>query len=624
MKIFLIFYINRIKITFFPIYIIGNSIFAKNTTFVIMKRFLSVILSAYVIFCIYSCNTSGNGRTKRVAKGNKVYGGTLRINEITPVITLYPYYIYDNVSDIIACQLYDGLIRLNPKTLSITPDIAYKWEIDTAGTLYTFHLSKGVFFHDDQCFADGKGRKVTAEDFKYSMEALCTASPDNVGYSITFKGNVEGADDYYEMSKKGKPSTDLKGVKVINDSTLQIKLVKRNPLFLNMLAAPSGFVIAKEAMEKYGKTIHIGTGPYVYDASSDSSRLVLTRNPNYFRYDSLGNQLPYIDSVIVTFVPNKIDEFKMFQTGKLDYIKGVPSSQVDKMVEEQISDFQHKPPKYVLARVPEMSTQYYAFNATKAPFNDVRVRKAFNYAIDRTNKIVNEVLEGEAFAPGIHGITPPSFTGYPQDSIKGDTLNVELARQLLTEAGFKDGKGFPSVTLELNSGGGLNTSVAVEIQKELANNLGVNINFNTVSFGKKLQDEHSGKFDMIRTGWIADYPNPSDFLMLFYGGNIPDSTYQSSYYNVTRYKNAEFDRLFDLGRTTSDKRQANRYYAMAEQLMINDAPIMVLWYDQNYSLTRWSVKDLFPNPMNYLDISCVYIEDANTPKGEAKDSAKKK
>lgn len=588
-----------------------------------MRRLLFGIVSGFIVFSISSCTPSGKGTEKKVAKGNRVYGGALRLNEVTPVITLYPYYIYDNVSDLVASQIYDGLLNLNPKDLSVIPGIAKSWEVDTAGTTYTFHLHTNVFFQDDPCFPNGKGRRVTADDYKYSMEKLCTASPDNVIFPITFKDNVVGANEYYNQSKKGEPTSGLKGVKVVNDSTLQIMLAKRNPLFMNMLAGPAGFVIAKEALEKYGKSMHLGTGPFIYSSSSDSDRIVLTRNPNYYAYDTLGNQLPYLDSVVINFIPNKLDEFKEFQQGKLDYIRGVPSSQVDKMVEEQISDFQHKPPKYVLSRVPEMSTQYYSFNTTKAPFNDVRVRKAFSYAIDR-NKIVNEVLEGEAFAAGVHGITPPSFIGYPQDSIMGDTLNVKLAQQLLAEAGYKDGKNFPDVTLELNSGGGVYTNVAVEVQKELANNLNVNINFNTVPFGKKLQDERYGNFQIIRSGWIADYPSPSDFLMLFYGGNIPDSANQSSYYNSTRYKNPEFDKLFDMGRNARDKKDAYRYYMQAEQKAINDAPIIVLWYEQNYSLTRWAVKDLFPNPMNYMDIAQVYIDNRAQEPDKGKGIKKKK
>ncbi len=594
-----------------------------------MKRILLFLAIGFGLCFNYSCNSIGGQKTKKVAKGNRFYGGTIRINEGTPVLDLYPYYIYDNVSYTIACQIYDGLVKINPRDLSVVADIAKKWDVDASGTLYTFHLNNNVTFQDDPCFANGKGRKVTANDFKYSMEQLCTATPDNVVFSITFKTAVEGANEFYENSKKGKPSSTISGVKVLNDSTIQIKLTKRNPIFLNMLAGPGGFVLAQEAVEKYGKGLHLGTGPFIYNAASDSNRIVLTANPNYFRVDSAGNQLPYIDSLLVSFIPTKADEFKAFVGGKIDYIVSVPSTQVDKMVEEQIADFQHRPPKYLLARMPEMSTQYYAFNLAKAPFNDIRVRKAFSLAIDR-NKIVSEVLQGEAFAPGLHGVTPPTFmyASNPEDNydisnIKGDSLNVDLAKKLLSEAGFPDGKKFPTISLELNSGGGINTSVALEVQKEIETNLNVHINFNIASFSQKLEDARYMRYDMIRSGWIADYPNPVDFLQLFLAANVPDSVGQPSYYNITRYKNPEYDKLIDMGLTAPTMKETYKYFQQAEQLAISDAPIIVLWYDQNYSLTRWPIMALYPNSMNYVDMSCVYIDERMIAENKA-DSAKKK
>jgi peptide/nickel transport system substrate-binding protein len=594
-----------------------------------MKRYLFVFAISSIICLNYSCNRIGNQRTKKEAKGGRTYGGKLRINENTSVLNLYPSYVFDNTSYNIACQIYDGLVKLNPKDLSISPDIAKSWSIDATGTVYTFHLRTDVTFQDDPCFTDGKGRKVTANDFKYSMEKLCTQTPDNVVYSISFKGVVDGADEYYESSKRGAPSSGIRGLKVLNDSTIELHLIKKNPVFLDILAGPGGFVIAKEAVEKYGKDLHLGTGAFVYSQKSDSDTIVMYANPNYFRHDSLGNQLPYLDSIIVSFIPTRAEEFKAFQAGNIDYIASVPSTQVDKMVEEQISDFQNKPPRYVLSRVPEMSTKYYAFNMSKPPFNDIRVRKAFSLAIDR-NKIVGEVLQGEAFAPGIHGITPPSFMyadnpdkNYDIANIKGDSLNIEMARKLLSEAGFPDGKKFPTITLEINDGGGLNTSVALEIQKELLTNLNVHINFNIASFAQKLQDERFMNFQMIGIGWSADYANPVDFLMLFLGSNVPDSLNQPSYYNITRYKNPEYDKLINMGRASDSLKVTYKYYQQAEQLAINDAPIMVLWYDQNYSLNRWAVKGLYSNPLNYLDMSCIYI-DEKAPETSKADSTKKK
>ena len=595
-----------------------------------MKRFLLLIGISCALCFTYSCKQLGGKGAKKVAKGNRFYGGTLHLNNNTPVLNLYPYYIFDNVSYNVACQIYDGLVKLDPRDLSISPDIAKSWSIDASGTVYTFHLRTDVTFQDDPCFSNGKGRKVTASDFKYSMEKLCTATPDNVVYSISFKDNVEGADEYFESSKKGTPSSGIKGVKVVNDSTIELTLVKRNPVFLNMLAGVGGFVIAKEAVEKYGKDMHVGTGAFICGQVSDTANLILTANPNYFRHDSIGNQLPYLDSVIISFIPSRTDEFKAFQEHKIDYVASVPSTQVDKMVEEQISDFQHKPPKYLLSRVPEMSTKYYAFNLSVPPFNDIRVRKAFNLGIDR-NKIVSEVLQGEAFAPGTHGITPPSFmyadkpeNNYDINNIKGDSLNIEVARKLLSDAGFPDGKKFPTITLEINDGGGINTSVALEVQKELLTNLNVHINFNIAPFAQKLQDERYSKFQMIGVGWTADYPNPLDFLMLFLSSNVPDSIGQPSYYNITRYKNPEYDKLVEMGRSADSLKVAYKYYQQAEQMAINDAPIMVLWYDQNYSLTHWAVKDLHTNSMNYLDVSAVYIDEKNAESKMADSSSTKK
>jgi oligopeptide transport system substrate-binding protein len=572
----------------------------------------------------------GNKNNRKPVKGNRIYGGTLHLNETTPILNLYPYYIFDNISYSVGCQIYDGLVRLSPKDLSIEPDIAKSWTVDASGTVYTFHLRNDVMFQDDICFSNSKGRKVVANDFKYSMEKLCTETPDNVQYSITFKGIVDGADAFYESSKKGAPSSGINGVKVINDSTLEITLVKKNPVFLDILAGPGGFVIAKEAVEKYGKDMHIGTGAFIFSQKSDTDNAVLTANPNYFRCDSLGNQLPYLDSVVISFIPSRTDEFKAFQQGKIDDIASVPSTQVDKMVEEQISDFQHRPPRYVLSRVPEMSTKYYAFNISKAPFNDIRVRKAFSLAIDR-NKIVSEVLQGEAFAPGIHGITPPTFmnssnpeNNYDISNIKGDSLNIDMAKKLLSDAGFPDGKKFPTITLEINDGGGLNTSVALEVQKELLANLNVHINFNIASFAQKLQDERYMNFEMIGVGWSADYANPGDFLMLFAGANIPDSIGQPSYYNITRYKNAEYDKLISMGQAANSVAETYKYYQQAEQMAINDAPIMVLWYDQNYSLNQWPVKGLYCNSLNYLDMSCIYIDSKSADAIKADSAYKKK
>ena len=298
---------------------------------------------------------------------------------------------------------------------------------------------------------------------------------------------------------------------------------------------------------------------------------------------------------------------------------GLPSESIKDMVESQIADFQNKPPKYVLERSPEMASQYYEFNMTKEPFNNIKVRQAFSYAIDR-NKIVEDVLKGEAYGPAINGISPPSFKGYDITKITGYDFDAEKAKKLLAEAGYPNGKGFPKVKIELNSGGAKNTNVVLEIQKQLMEVLNVNVDFEVVPQKQKMEDAKYARAEIFRAAWIADFPSPENFLWILYGATVPAELSQPSYPNIPRYKSEEFDKLFDSGKAAKAQEEGYADFLKAEQIMMNDAPIMMLWYDENYRLVKSNVRNLFSNPMRYRDYSQVYLKDVvpTTPKGEEK------
>ena len=568
-----------------------------------MKKHLFYSLPIILFLFVCSCN-SDKGKN---AKGNKVYGGTLRINETDQYQTLYPIAITDVGSADIATQIYEGLVKFNPKDLSIVPSIAEKWEIDAAGTTYTFHLRKGVKFHDNPCFADGKGREVIASDFIYSFELLCTDTKDNSNFSGTFQNRVVGANEFFAASK-GKPAGTIKGINIIDDNTLTIQLVSPSNSFLFALASPATFVIAKEAFQKYGVDSKVGTGPFIFDEKAPKDRVILKRNENYYRLDSFGNQLPYLDSIVFSFLPTKKKELDYFQNGELSVLIGLPSESVKEMVETQIVDFKNKPPKFVLERSQEMASQYYEFNLTKEPFNNVKVRQAFCYAIDR-NKIIESVLKGEVYAPGVNGICPPTFKGYDVSKIVGYDFDPQKAKKLLAEAGYPDGKGFPKVKLELNSGGSKNTNVMLEIQKQLMEVLNVGFEFDVVSQSQKQEDEKYARAEMFRSAWVADFPSPENFLWVLYGGTVPDDIKKPSYPNTTRYKNSEYDKLFEAGQAAKTEEEAYENFMKAEQLMINDAPIMVLWYDADYRLVKSNLHNFHLNPIHYLDFSEVYIKE---------------
>jgi peptide/nickel transport system substrate-binding protein len=607
-----------------------------------MRRLLLTI--PILVFAASCGNDTDKTNTPKEGKGGRVYGGTLKFNETDKFQTLFPTLITDAISSHIATQIYEGLVKFDPRTLKVIPSIADKWEIDTAGTTYTFHLRKDVKFQDDPCFADGKGRVVTADDVLYSLEVLCRNDGKNESFGSTFKGRVVGANAFYDAGANAKPGS-LEGVKVIDANTIQIKLVAPQISFLYILANPVVSIIPKEAVDKYGDKMHVGTGPFtVASIANDSSNVVLVRNNNYYGTDTFGNVLPFLDSIKISFIDNKKAELDLFQQNQLDFVWGLSAEAVKTFVPQVISDFEQKPPKFLLDHSSEFVTQMYEFNTTRAPFNNVKVRQAFAYAIDRSY-IVDEVLAGEAYGPGVNGICPPALPGYKASEVKGYEQQKEsseenkkqkeadraLAKKLLAEAGYPDGKNFPSVKLILNSGGSRNTRVAEEIQNELREVLGVNIEIANVSFQQKLNDEKYARADIYRSAWVADYPSAETFLSLFYGADVPDSTSQPSFPNTSRYKNAEFDRLYDLGRGAKTIDDANKYFLQAEQLMMADAPAIILWYDENYRLTQYRVKNFYTNPMRYLDFSQVYIKDepkkeggkgsasGNSPKSDAEE-----
>jgi len=259
---------------------------------------------------------------------------------------------------------------------------------------------------------------------------------------------------------------------------------------------------------------------------------------------------------------------------------------------------------------PAFNTNYIGFNCTSAAFNKKEVRLAFNYAIDR-HKIADFTIQGEGTSAD-YGIVPyvDAFEkdGYDFKGLKGYTLDVAKAKDYLKKAGYPDGKGFPKVTLQINSGGGdRNILIAEVVQKMLKENLNVDIEINTVPFAEHIEQVQSGKSDFFRFAWIADYPDPETFLTIFYGKHVPANTTEKSFVNYTRFKNARFDSLFSASFTESDKAKRYALLTKAEQIVLDEAPFMPIFYDENYRLEQLNVRNFPENAMNYMDLSVVYL-----------------
>jgi len=582
-----------------------------------------IAFSLFIISTVFltSCGgdeTSSDG--SKQAKGGVYYGGIFRINELEDFRNLFPLNQTEVVSTRIGAQVYEGLVKPDAKDLSIVPCLAEKWEKNADASQWTFTIRKGVKFHDDECFKDGKGREFTAQDVKWCFDQLCTASPENQQFGNSFKDRVVGANEYYQSTIDKKPlAGGVAGIKVVDENTIQINLTNPFPGFLNILITPGTWIYPHEAYEKYGIEMRakcVGTGPFKVKTIKEGEVVILEKNPNYWRKDEHGNQLPYLDAVRISFLKEKKSELLEFKANNLDMMYQLPTEMIPDILGELDNAKKDNKP-FEMQSTPSMISYYYGFQHQSDIFKKKEVRLAFNYAIDR-EKIVNYTLQGEGI-PGTMGIVPPSFAKYDSKALKGYEFDADKARKLLAQAGYPEGKGFPKLTLQINSGGGdRNGRIAEVIQKMLKENLNIDVEINIMPFAEHLENLETGKATFWRQGWSADYPDPETFLTLLYGKHVPANLSDKSYLNTVRYKSARFDSLYTAAMNTSDDAKRFDLYRMADQQAIDDGAIMPIFYDEGYRLIQTNVKNFPINAMEYRDMSVVYFEPE-----EKKEDAKK-
>jgi peptide/nickel transport system substrate-binding protein len=573
-----------------------------------MKKFIFIILVATILI------TCGRGkdssRESKEGKGGVFYGGVFRMNETDEFQNLFPLSVTLTNSPHIVNQIYEGLVKLSQSTLSIEPCLAEKWEINGDATQWVFHIRKGVKFHNDVCFKDSKGREITANDFKYSFEMLCTDSPENNQFLSTFHNRVAGADTYYQSTVDKKPLKEgVLGIKVIDDYTLQINLTSSFVGFLNILTSPGCFMFPKEAVEKYGIDINskfIGTGAFQVKniKSGEGDTVVLERNPNYWNVDEHGNALPFLDELKFTFIKDKKIELREFKKGNLDMIYRLPVEAISNLLGD-IDESKEGVAPYEMQVIPAMSSLYYSFG-NHVVFAKKEVRLAFNFAINR-EKIVNYTLQGEGL-PGIYGIIPPCFKGYDNKALKSYVFDVEKARTYLAEAGYPNGKGFPTIALHLTNGNDERTIRTAEIVKKmLKENLNIDIEIIIVPLSDKSFNEEVGAGNIVFWSSLrkANYPDPENFLALFYNKS------NSGISNSFLFNNPKFDSLYEASLKEVNDKKRYDLYRQAEQLIINDAPIMPIFYDESYRLIHLNIKNFPINAMEYRNLSKVYFTPPN-------------
>lgn len=575
-----------------------------------MNRISFVFILVASLLSFYACKNDKKSEDKEEQKEEVSTaiktGGSLNLALSNEIEILDPKFVYSVSASQIVSMIYEPIVKFNPKTLEIEPLLAESFEIADSNKTFIFQIRKGVYFQDDECFPNGKGRELTAQDVKYSFEYYCkTDSKDmSVAYNTVFSGNVAGIEEFVA----GK-ADEISGIEVEGDQ-VTIHLSHPNADFLKQLAAPSASILPKEVVECKGLDRGAGTGPFKLTKNT-KKEIVLVKNEKYYLKDDAGNQLPYLDSVNFKVISSKIDQLISFEEGEIDYIDGLPSGKIKYMVEENIRNFDEVPPKYVLAHEPQLSVEYYGFNLTRPYFRDKRVRKAISYAINRQS-IYDKILKRQAYSPGQAGVVPPIklFKGYDFDKVQENSYsyNPEKARKLMAEAGYPDGKGFPKITVEYNQND-QNYKVAAEIQEQLKKTLNIDLQIEAVSFDKKIENSNYARSDLFRAAWVGDYPSPQTMLLLGYGRNVPSSTDKPSHPNSMRFVNAKFDELYDKAIEAKTEEERFKYYAEAESVFMDEAPVVVLWYFEDNQILHSYVRDLHFNEIKYLDFRKVWLKE---------------
>lgn len=494
-----------------------------------------------------------------------------------------------NQANIWACNhLFNGLVQLDNKLIP-QPCIAKNWELSPDGKEYIFHLRNDVFFHADPLLHTG--RKVNASDFVYSFSRIInekTASPGNWVFNAVKRDSL------------GKPI----GLLALNDSTFKIILNNTSPPFLGLLGSAYGAVVPYEVVEFYGKDFRkhpIGTGPFRFSRWVERTAIVLHKNNSYFEKDAYGNSLPYLDAIMISFISDKQSAFLEFVKGKLDFISGLDASYKDDLLTPSGEMRPKYKGRFKMETAPYLNTEYLGFImdnklpiVQNSPLNNIKIRQAINYGFDR-KKMITYLRNGMA-TPGVAGFVPLGIPGF--DTIQSELYNYNpgKAKQLLSEAGYPNGIGLPQITLSTTSS---YQDLCEYIQGQLSE-IGIKVKLEINQAAQHRQMVAKQQLSWFRGSWIADYADAENYLSLFYSKNkAPVGP------NYTHYSNAKFDELFD--KAMSEQNDSARYiiYRKMDQLLMQDAPVVVLYYDKVLRLSQKNINGLKINPMNLLNLKRV-------------------
>lgn len=545
-----------------------------------MKAISNTITFFYILIGAYLLIGTGCN-TKLKSDKNVFY-----YNETTGIATLDPAFAKNQSIMWAIHQVYNTLVEID-SNLNIVPSLAKSWDISQDRKTYTFHLRTDVYFHDSKIFPGGKGRKMIAEDIAYSLGRIIDRNTASSGAWI-FNNRIDSI----------QPFT------VIDDSTFQLKLLRPFHPIMGILSMQYCSIVPKEAVDKYGKDFRrnpCGTGPFKFVSWDEGEALVFHKNEQYWERDEEGKPLPYLDAIQVSFFDNKATEFLQFRQGRLSFINDIDASFKDELLTKKGLLRKEWEGKLILNKAAYLNTEYFGILVDdqnplvkNSPVKLKMVRQAMNYAINRQQLMM--YMRNSIGIAAESGFVPGGLPSKNIDSVKGYYYSPETARKLLKQAGFTDNRKLPEIKL-------LTIPIYADIASFVAKQMeevGIPVQVEVIQKSLLLEQTAKSQALFFRGSWIADYPDAENYMAMFYSKNPAPPNY-------TRYKNPEFDKLYEEALLETNDSLRYTLYRKMDQMVINDAPVIPIWYDMAIHFVQPNITGFHANALNLLELRKVII-----------------
>jgi oligopeptide transport system substrate-binding protein len=533
-------------------------------------------LHLFICLCIFLVACNSNTSTNK---------NVFTYNESTGIATLDPAFAKNQSIIWAVHQLYNTLVEVDT-SLNIVPSIAKYWNVSDDRKTYTFYLRDNVFFHDNTAFENGKGRKLVASDIVYSLNRIIDAKTASSGAWI-FNNRVDKVQPFIAL----------------NDTVFQVKLLKPFHPILGILTMQYCSIVPKEVVEKYGKDFRrnpCGSGPFKFFMWEEGQAMVLHKNNNYWEKDTDGSALPKLDAVKVTFFDNKATEFLQFRQGKLSFVNDIDASFKDEILTKKGDLKAEWKDKLILNKHAYLNTEYLGILVDEtnplvkqSPIKLKAVRQAINYAINR-NQLMMYMRNGIG-TPAQSGFVPGGLPSQNMEMVKGYEYNPAKAKALLKQAGYNES--FPAIKL-------LTIPIYADIGSFIAKqceDVGIKVQVEVVQKSLLLEQTSKSQALFFRASWIADYPDAENYLAVFYSKNPAPPNY-------TRYKNVTFDILYEKALLETNDSLRYSLYRQMDQMIIDDAPIVPVWYDMAIHLVNNNVQNMHANALNLLELRKVSLK----------------